>query len=61
MTKLGDKDMQAFVIEETVVTPEFQKDILGIYHLIAILTQTSEDFTLPMRQFCFNACIFQTL
>lgn len=44
MAELGDENMETAGIEEAVIAPEFQENILALYHLILTLHKYAKDF-----------------
>ena len=61
MAQLGDEDVEASGIEEAIIAPEFQEDVLALHDVIPILHKHTEDFGFSMRQFHFFIIVLQNL
>ena len=44
MAELGDENMETAGIEEAVVAPELQENILALYHIVLTLYKHAKDF-----------------
>lgn len=53
--------MQAARIEETIVTPKIEQDILGIYYLITVFAQAFQNFGLAVGEFLLYSGMGQYL
>ena len=53
--------MQAARIEETVVSPKIEQDILGIHYLITVFAQAFQNFGLAVGEFLFYSGMGQYL
>ena len=50
MAKFGDEDVETASVEEGVVAPEVEENVLDGHHFALMQTEEMEDFGLPMRQ-----------
>ena len=48
VSQLGDEDVQALVVKETVVAPQFQQQRLRCDHLAGVQAQAMQNFTLTI-------------
>lgn len=61
MSQFSDEHVQAARIEETVVTPKIEQDILGIHYLITVFAQAFQDFGLAVGEFLLYSGMGQYL
>lgn len=61
MPQFRDEHMQTPGIEETVISPKFQQNVLRIDHLIPVLTKPFQYFRLAVGEFLSHSGMQQCL
>ena len=61
MAQFGNEYMEAALVEEGIVSPKVEQDVLGIHHTVPVLTETVEDGGFPVGEFLGNAVVQEYL
>jgi hypothetical protein len=51
VTEFGNENVQALVVEKTIVTPEFKKERLGRHDLTGMQTQVPQNLAFTVGEF----------
>ena len=61
VAQFGDEYMQAALVEEGIVSPKVEQDVLGIHYAVPVLAETVEDSGFPVGEFLGNAVVQEHL